>query len=146
LKVRIVLAQPKSGWISFALSCAGILVGLLGLTLILAALSRDQDPRTYIGVLGVLLAPGLLIAGWRIGNRRLGPPEPIADPGWGLGKATPSKSDPDQGIWPRVLTISLPPDGRTVGKVGLGFIALLVAAFVALDVILTIAFRNLPGV
>jgi hypothetical protein len=127
------------------MSCAGILVLLLAVSLIWVAFSRDRDPT--LGVVGLLLAPCLLIAGWTIGNRRLGSPASIEDPGWRIGKAAPSDSSPDEvEPSPPVRTITFPPDGRIVGKAGLGCVALVVAAIVALDVILTIAFRNLPGV
>jgi hypothetical protein len=117
------------------------------MSLIWVAISRDRDPRTTLGVVGLLSAPCLLIAGWTIGNRRLGSPAPIEDPGWRIRQAAPSVSAPDEvEARPRVRTISFPPDGRIVGKVGLGCLALLLAAIVAFDVILTIAFRNLPGV
>jgi len=61
------------------------------------------DPRVYIyiGLVILLLAPCLSIAGWTLGNRH-----------W---DSTASTDDPRR---LGMHTISLVPDGRTVGKLG----------------------------
>jgi hypothetical protein len=124
LKRWIGFDEPGSGWTSLAFSCGGILALLLGVNLFAAGIPgscRDPggaclylagfylSPLAAIGlIVYIVVAPFLFIAGWRIGIRN----------------SESSDSDHHNHV------ISLVPDGRTLGKIGLVIAALLVLAAV----------------
>jgi hypothetical protein len=135
--------EPRSGWASLALSSAAILALVLGILVLTGAdyaqnrhctaggtcyvIPPPIDPRVYIyiGLAILLSAPCLAIAGWRLGNRHYESTDPTDDPGWTAMNAR--GSGPDEVARRRgVHTISLVPDGRTVGKLGLVLSILLV--------------------
>jgi hypothetical protein len=127
LRILIGFDEPRSGWTSLALSCSAILALVLGLILLGAGPFYVQnrwcapdgtcyvpqfpppiDPHIYVG-LGVLLsAPCLSVAGWRLGNRHDESEEVARTRG--------------------VHSLSLVPDGRTVGKLGIILSILVVLA------------------
>jgi hypothetical protein len=129
LKRWIGFDEPGSGWTSLALSCGGILALVLGVSLFSAGIPGScsyggggclylagayLDPLSYIGLLVyTILAPFLFIAGWRIGGRN----------------SESSHSDHNLHV------ISLVPDGRMLGQIGLVIAALTVLSAVGLWIV-----------
>jgi len=136
LKKWIGFDEPASGWTSLALSSAGILALGLGVTLFTRGIPgscRGSDgaclylagvylsPVAAIGlIVFIVLAPFLFITGWRIGSRY----------------TESSDSDHSHHV------ISLVPDGRTLGMIGLVTAALLVLAAAGLSIVFLLGLRG----
>jgi hypothetical protein len=168
VKPRISLAlrnwigfdEPRSGWVSLALSSAAILALVLGI-LVLAVpdyfqnrhctadgtcylLPPPVDSRIFlsIGLVILFLAPCLSVAGWRLGNRHWDSTDSTDDPGWTVMKSRgPRPEEVARGR--RVHMISLAPDGRTLGKLGVVISILLVLVAVGFYLFLREVFNHL---
>jgi len=152
--------EPRSGWASLALSSAAILALVLGILVLTGAdyaqnryctadgtcyvIPPPIDPRVYIyiGLVILLLAPCLSVAGRRLGNRHYESTDSTDDPGWTAMNAR--RSRPDE-VAPRrgVHTISLVPDGRTVGKLGVVLSILLVLVAVGIYLFVREVFNHI---
>lgn len=161
MRTWIGFDEPRSGWTSLALSCGAILALVLGLILLGAGPLYVQnrwcapdgtcyvpqfpppvDPRVYVGLVVLLLAPCLSVAGWRLGNRHDESTGSTADRGWTAMKSV--NSTPEEVARTRgVHTLSLAPDGRTVGKVGIILSILLVLAALGIYLFLREVFNHI---
>lgn len=157
-------ARPQSGLPSLALGCGGILALALGLLLLWLGInapppqglctvtangytcyyaqSPPPDPRIYVGWIGVILSPCLLIAGLRMGNRHS-----IIKPAQPSGEVAGDGGDPSAPVERAVRWLLAGPsegkwalDGPSVAKTGLILFVLTVLAGLAIYVWLVVQF------
>jgi hypothetical protein len=158
MKIGIDAEHSPTGWIGLALSAGGIVLFVLAAVFLWIGANRPPqgnctfdangstctyaqypglpDPLVFIGLVGLVIAPCLSVAGWKIGNRRAGL-EVSASEG---AQDRPDRAPLGQAIaW--VLTGPAPGgwkiDGPSVGKAGLIFMALVVLAAAGASAVLT---------